>query len=484
MAESIKGFMIDSARCLESREYYRRFIRFIADQGMNTLVWHFSDDQGLSLDFPSVPGLADPHAYSASEARGLVEYARGYGITLVPELETLGHSRYLTRHARYRHLNECDEDFTAICPVHPETRDLMRKLIKDVVDIFPSPWVHVGMDEVKLGQHPLTREALKSQSKAELLADYARFIYDEVAAYGRRMIMWVDENSYNTGVMEYLPRDIVAAVWQYSPDVSPELAQKLLNDGFNVILCPALITYDQQAYPGDIALPNIERMSSFQELQGKGKVEGVLTTIWTPMRYLHDCLWPGVALAASVMNACGRLDIGPAIENYLKSFHDATPDQEVVDALIQTFYLAPRRKEYLSILKADFDGEPRTDWERAAEQWTAIAIRLESFLPSIQKEVQAFETLQLFCAFMAHLYSRAALFCSETEDIASWHRVIRQDEDWLEIVESIWDQERFPDDSRKSEPVFDWEENEYMLVCFRKSLRRLKVACPAPAVVL
>src|SRR6516164_2837219 len=90
-----RGFLIDSARCLENRAYYRRLIDFVAARGCNVLLWHFTDDQGCSLQFESVPGIASPHAYSKQEMRELIAYATDRSVEIIPELATLGHCRYI-----------------------------------------------------------------------------------------------------------------------------------------------------------------------------------------------------------------------------------------------------------------------------------------------------------------------------------------------------------------------------------------------------
>jgi len=88
--------MLDSARCLESRSYYRQFIDFAAERGAKTLLWHFTDDQGCSMQFDTLPTAASANAYSKAELRELITYAGERGIMVIPELETLGHTRYIT----------------------------------------------------------------------------------------------------------------------------------------------------------------------------------------------------------------------------------------------------------------------------------------------------------------------------------------------------------------------------------------------------
>lgn len=283
--------------------------------------------------------------------------------------------------------------------------------------------------------------------------------------------MWVDQNSYNTGFMHDLPKDIVIAVWQYHPDVTPELAQSLLDAGFNVLLCPALITYDQQAYPGQIALPNIEKMSQYQKLTGKAEIAGVMTTIWTPMRYLHDALWPGLSVAADMMLSEGAVHLSQSLEHHIFQFHGAKATTEVLDALVLSFEIAPERKEYLSILKADtIELDDETLNQRALE-WVSISQQVANFLPYVKNEYAALDTLRMFTSWMGYLYRRAAVLQRASTLNEDWERLMEEGEDWLAKLERIWDCERFSDDDRKISPVYEWEEKEYLLINFRKSLQ-------------
>ncbi|MBC2592909.1 family 20 glycosylhydrolase [Ruficoccus amylovorans] len=465
----IHGFMIDSARCLEKREFYERLIDFCAGQGMNTLLWHFSDDQGCSLDFTGVPGIGDPHAYSGDEMRALVRYAQDRGVTLIPELETLGHSRYLTRHPAYHHLKESDDDFTAICPLHPDTRALMQKLLRELTDIFPSEYIHVGLDEVNLGGHPLTAEALRTRREVDIFAEYVRFIHGELQALGRKMIMWVDQASYDTGLLDIIPADIVIALWQYAPEVTDGLTRSVLDKGFQALLCPGLITYDQQALPGDFALPNIERMCSYQSLRGRGEILGALTTIWTPMRYLHDCLWPALRVASDAM-ATGSLTLVRSVRSHVEDFHGAVPHPDLVQPLCRMFELSPRRDEYLAILKAEPGSNTVAHLQQRSEDWNEVFDCLSGATGHIRRERRAYETLCKFTGWMAYLYRRGAVLAEQGPGTILDDTLAAEGRDWLAWLETVWEHERFPDDPRRHTPLFPWERNEYLLINFRHSL--------------
>ncbi|HEX4083307.1 MAG TPA: family 20 glycosylhydrolase [Chthoniobacteraceae bacterium] len=469
--------MLDSARCLESRDTYRRMIDFCAERGITILLWHFTDDQGCSLRFDSMPEIASPNAYSKEEMRSLVEYAGERGVTLAPELETLGHSRYITGCSRYKHLLESDLDFTAICPVARETRQIMSKLLAEVAGIFTSPWIHVGMDEVNFGGHRLTRKALETKSSKEILLDYVHFIHGEVVSLGKRMMMWGDRRTVEQGIAPSIPTDVIIANWQYSAQVSQEQIRYFLNLGLDVMLCPALITYDQQFLPGtQLAFANIGAMADNLHLSGEGKVLGVVTTVWTGTRYFHDAQWLGLGIACELMKLGSQASFPAAVRKTIQSFYGCeTIDGSLMRALLEVLDLAPLREEFLSVLRLKaFHGLNAEQCRARAVRWAAIGDALDAAAHTIRKNRRPFDTFRFAVELMRYLYVRAGSLLSASPgedpaspaDIAALGRML-----YLRMLK-IWDAERFEDDPRKGNPVFAFDRAENLLLMFRESLDR------------
>lgn len=147
---SIRGVMVDAARVPESLDYYRRVIEFCSDWELNTLQFRLADDQGTALRFSSVADLfTHPDAFTPAQLRILAEYGTAHGVDLIPELESFGHTGYITRSPAYAHLLDSepqgDREFTGVIPVHPETTELFKKLFREVAAIFsieiPARWV-------------------------------------------------------------------------------------------------------------------------------------------------------------------------------------------------------------------------------------------------------------------------------------------------------------------------------------------------------
>ena len=165
--------MVDAARVPESLDYYRRVIDFCSDWGLNTLHFRLADDQGTALRFSSVPNLiSHVDAFTPDQFNQLAEYGKAHGVDLIPELESFGHTGYITRSPAYAHLldrePQGDSEFTGMIPVHPETTELFEKLFREVAAIFPSRYLHGGCDEVNWGGSALSRKALQTKTRPQI----------------------------------------------------------------------------------------------------------------------------------------------------------------------------------------------------------------------------------------------------------------------------------------------------------------------------
>ncbi|MFC8760335.1 beta-N-acetylhexosaminidase [Streptomyces sp. NPDC057193] len=156
-----RGSMLDVARRFRPVSYLRRYVDLLALHKLNVLHLHLTDDQGWRMPVAALPRLTEvgglPHggAYTRAELTGLVAYAAERGVTVVPEIEMPGHVRAAL--AAYPELGNhpgrtydvwdrwgvCD----TILGVHDEALDFCRTVLDEVMDVFPSPYVHIGGEE-------------------------------------------------------------------------------------------------------------------------------------------------------------------------------------------------------------------------------------------------------------------------------------------------------------------------------------------------
>jgi len=451
----ICGYMLDSARCLERRSYYRRMIEFAAARGVNTILWHFTDDQGCAMEFDSIPGLASPHAYSKREMRSLIRFARKRGVILIPELESLGHSRFITRLSKYKHLRESNTWMTSLCPVHPETRSIIRELLRETMEVFESPWVHAGLDEVDFGHHPNTRKALLQQSKTEIFTDYISFVHKVIGEGGCRMMMWGDHLLSDPEMVADIPRDVIICDWHYEPVVPEDSVQFFLEEGFDVLFCPALISDKQRLAPGRAALDNILSFARHRELADRGTVLGIVTTVWTPVRYMHDSLWAGLAAATDIMRGSGHFNLALSLREFTQDFYGFEASDEWTRACVEVFDRVPSRDDWHKVLiPKNLTEAVKAKYAATAAAWRACVHVMTVSRQKVRRNRRSYDTFVFFVRLMEFIYRRAAdpSAISDTESARM-----------LERVENTWNRERYPDDPKKYAADFDFEKTNHLL---------------------
>ncbi len=478
--EVIRGFLLDAARTLERPERYVAAFDFLADRGVNRIIWHFTDDQGCRLAFRSVPSIGSTHALTVAETRRLACAARDRGIVLVPEVASLGHCRYITRLPQYAHLEEGGAEYSGLCPVHPQTREVIGALLRETLEIFDSPEVHVGLDEVQIGRHPLTRRALQSRTAASLIADHVAFVRDVVVTEGgRQMWMWGDGLLASPELLALAPRDgVTICNWQYTPAVDPASTQRLLDAGFDVITASALLSHDQTLFPSaGHALANVRAMHAHADLTSEttGKsVVGEVVTTWFPCRSVGGAQWLGWHLATEVLN---NRDVGDAaVRSFGTRFHGLPDSLEWADACRSLLALAPRRAEWLAVLNARMDDLPAAvaaALPATAARWQAAARDLCSVADRVQRNRPEYDGLLLLADLLAHAYE-AAVALGELADPPVIRRLVGRRADLLERLQSAWVRERFSDDpARTAAPVAAFHD-DHLLLSVADSLDQLR----------
>ena len=225
-----RGVMLDSARHFQSPEFIRRFIDWMALHKLNVLHWHLTDDQAWRLEIVKYPRLAqvggwrvpagaaaaqdlDPATgrprmyggyYSQATVRALVSYAAERGITIVPEIEMPGHATAAI--VAYPQLAASAHPPTAVPAdwgiyhnafnVDDATFAFLEDVLREVMALFPSPYIHVGGDEVEKSQWrewPAARARMRelgTDDPAKLQVYFTQRIGRFLQASGRRLVGW------------------------------------------------------------------------------------------------------------------------------------------------------------------------------------------------------------------------------------------------------------------------------------------------------
>jgi hexosaminidase len=212
-----RGFMLDSARRFQTKQWIFGLIDQLAGYKINVLHWHLTDNEGWRLWIPKYPELVKPFQkgvvweedgyYTHDDVRQIVAYAKSRHITVVPEIEMPGHSHcvvvdYLNlspiddpgrREPGLRqHHYRCAEVNIGI----PESQTFYRDVLQIVMELFPSRVIHIGGDEAKTKnwlENPACRAKMKELGYTDpamlqkwWMAEMARWIQRQ----GRTSMAW------------------------------------------------------------------------------------------------------------------------------------------------------------------------------------------------------------------------------------------------------------------------------------------------------
>jgi Glycosyl hydrolase family 20, catalytic domain len=296
----LRGLMADAGRVPEDPSYYRRAINFCHEWNMDAYLISLADDQGCAFRFKSHPELiTHKNALTHEQAKELADYARQRRVELIPEIESFGHTRFITGVPQYAHLQDAmsggRSHFSAVCPVAPETLKLFSDLYREVAEIFPSRYFHGGCDEVNWGGSQLSQSALKKKTRAEIWAEYVNSLDHLARGLDKELIVWGDFVLHKQpGVLPRLNKDIIVMDWQYyviDPRPLEQAARKVVDTGLRVIGAPSIISCRWGVRAGANALRNIDAYAEAYSRIDSPRALGVIVTNWIPSRYIQRSLW-------------------------------------------------------------------------------------------------------------------------------------------------------------------------------------------------
>ncbi len=216
-----RAFQMDLARQPESASEVMRIIRQQARFHYNEVQLYLEN----SIKLPAFGEAADADGLSMEDYRRIQDSAAHLGVRVVPSLNLLGHMEKILRHPRFAHLaetlhgarNSRQNWKNDICPLLPESRDFVARMISDICKATDAPFIMAGLDECwTIGSHPLTRAMLDRNGGAgRVFADWILFLRNEFASHGKQMWMWEDMLFYHLGALDVIPRDIGMNIWHY-----------------------------------------------------------------------------------------------------------------------------------------------------------------------------------------------------------------------------------------------------------------------------
>ena len=219
-----RGYMLDSARHFHAVDDIKRLLDAMAQHKLNVFHWHLTDDQGWRIEIRAHPRLAevggcreavgdiDPATgaerrhcgwYTQAQIREIVAYAGERHITVVPEIDLPGHATAaiaaypaLGLEGRAIPVSNQRGIHANLFNVEEDTFAFLDEVFAEVVELFPSPYIHVGGDEALKDQwqaSPRVQARMRTLGIADEAALQSWFIHRlerMLAAHGRRLVGW------------------------------------------------------------------------------------------------------------------------------------------------------------------------------------------------------------------------------------------------------------------------------------------------------
>lgn len=273
-----RGLLLDCSRHFYEKEVVKKYIDLLAFYKMNVLHWHLTEDQGWRIAIDKYPKLTEIGAwrtelngskyggfYTKKEIKEIVAYAQERHITIIPEIELPGHSQAAI--AAYPHLSctgkqvDVANDWGVFKEIYCAGNDsvfiFLEAILTEVMDLFPSEYIHIGGDEAPKFrweqctkcQKRMTDEGLENMHALQsyFIARIEKFLNKN----GRQLIGW-DE------ILEGgLSPNATVQSWR-----GMEGGITAANSGHNAIMSPTSHAY----FDYDLKAIDLEKVYSFDPI--------------------------------------------------------------------------------------------------------------------------------------------------------------------------------------------------------------------------
>ncbi len=222
-----RGLHLDVCRHFYPVEFVKKFIDQMAKYKLNTFHWHLTEDQGWRIEIKKYPLLTEigskrketileknfnpyigdgvPYEgfYTQEEIKEVVAYAAERHVTIVPEIEMPGHSvAALTAYPQFSCTGGPFEvrtkwgvSYDTYCTTD-ETFEFLTDILDEVIELFPSHYIHIGGDEAPKDrwkecdkcQKRMQEEGLATEE--ELQSYFIKRIEKHLISKGRALIGW------------------------------------------------------------------------------------------------------------------------------------------------------------------------------------------------------------------------------------------------------------------------------------------------------
>lgn len=343
-----RGLLLDCCRHFMEPDYIKRMIDLLALHKMNVLHWHLTEDQGWRIQIDAYPALTEKGAwrtekdgtthggfYSKEQIREIVAYAETRNVTIIPEIELPGHSSAAL--ASYPWLGctgeamEVPNDWGVFKDIYCAGQDttfvFLRTVLDEVMELFPSTYIHIGGDEAPKVRWEACSKCQKRihdeglHDAHELQSWFIGEIGQYLESKGRKMIGW-DE------ILEGgLPEGATVQSWR-----GMEGGLAAVAAGHDAIMSPTSHCYFD--YP--VESTDMEEVYGFEpvpeHLEGEGRILGGECNMWSehaPQALVDSKVFPRIVAMSEVLWSSKEGRNWPAFQKRMDEHYNRLDQWEV-----------------------------------------------------------------------------------------------------------------------------------------------------------
>ncbi len=324
-----RGMHLDVSRHFQTKEFVKKFIDILSLHKLNVFHWHLTDDQGWRIEIKKYPKLTSVGAwredrrgeiwniddeqrepyqadkpyyggfYTQDDIREIVRYAAERSVQIIPEIEMPGHSRAAlvaypefscfgrdTKVASGAYVGDNWDFSDPYCAGNDQTFTFLQNVLDEVMDLFPSQYIHVGGDECSKRiwkTCPKCQQRIVDnhlQDEFELQSYFIRRIEQYINSKGKRMIGWQEilEGGMNPS----------AIIQPWKDETALEIALEAAESGHKLIMSPSTHLYFDKPWNNNLGEGAIDLYKTYHY---EPIPEGLNPAFNSYIKGVEGCLW-------------------------------------------------------------------------------------------------------------------------------------------------------------------------------------------------